>query len=313
MVVVSAAPFLTRITELTIAVDREDVPALLAQESWLAQQGSWVQRIPVVQDALLLLDLNRGRFDEAERRLNGFADERHRFWLMLLYLRQDRQAKAQDIYTRFSSGARQALARGLLELAHGSPDNARKILSGSVRWQDLTRTEQTLRHLALVKAASGTGDFNFARSELDRAKRLEPNNPALLSAAFDLSLASHDWAQAKVLAGAIDAQTWRAPDPAYLAAKVLLELNLGFSREEVTRLVAELAKLPDGKAYASYVQAIIVITDGDIGQAQLLLERSVQDAQDNAMREQAGALLRQVQARLNADKGLKAVMTGSGE
>lgn len=306
-------PFVWRIQQLKQAKSVYDVDKVQEELVWIEKKASFLKPLAIIKDTKLWLALNTGSQDIDEFELTADQDVDHKFWLYLYYLQDAKQSKAQDVLNKISVNTLQSLGKGLMSISEGDVEDAKRILTDTeIDWKSLSVDEQATRHLALTQVAMIGGDYQTARTELQAAQDLGPNNPACLSIAFDLALGEEQWAKAIELSQLIDAQTWRPGNPLYETKKALLAIHEG-SVSGLNESLDSLKKLPQGDACIKYVNGIKALNEGDLGEGKNLLEQALKDGLEGELSSDAQSTLNQIIERQKADQKLRAVVAETNE
>lgn len=287
-----------------------NIQEVQVQLQWLDVHGSLFNRLEVIKDAKLRLELNVGGKD-LELKLAEYQDEKHQFWLFLLNLQEGKLTEAQNVIDQFANTPLGQLGQGLMSLSKGNADESRRLLAEEeIDWKSLPFKEQSLRHLTLAQAAMMLGDDQSIHSELRAAQQLEPNNPTCLSVEFDVAIAQGQWAKALELSHLIDAQTWRPKNILFETKKAVLAIH----ENNLTGLSVSLAALkvlPQGEACIFYVNAIQALDKGQFQEGKDLMEHALKNGLDGGLKADAQKALEQVAARQKADPLLRVVGGGN--
>lgn len=305
-------PFLWRIEQLREAERVYDIAKVNEELQWLKAHGGVLNKLGMIQEANLWLDLNVGKKD-LESKLANYQDEQHQFWLFLYCLQNEKITEAQNTIASLGMTPRGRLGQGIVYLAQGSPVEANHLLTdGAKDWGSLPTQEQTLRHLTLSRAAMLMGDRLTAQTELAAAQKLQPNNPACLSAAFDAAIEDEEWAKASELCQSIVAQTWWPKTTLFETKRAILAIqeNRG---QELSDSLAALQNLPQGEACISYVHGIQAIAQGQQQAGKNLLTRALNSGLEGELKADAQKAIAQVTERQKADQTLKVIADGNIE
>ena len=240
-------------------------------------------------------------------------DDKHFFWLFILKIQQNQFEEAQQTLTKIKDSSQLLLAQGLFALATNDPQKTLQLWENKTSMlKDLTRSNQTLLHLAMAQAEIVTGNQqDQAQIELQRAQSLEPKNPACLMVAFEIALKSRDWDQAVLISKLIDEQM-SIKDLNFLTQKAILALQ----SQDVSMLetsLAELKNMPKGLNYVNYTLGIQALSRGDLDQGKSFLSNAIQNGLDGIVLLDAQQALAQTEMRLNAKKSLRPIIQGNGE
>jgi hypothetical protein len=311
ILLLAGGPYLLHMGLLQAAFRQNDVMKLAAECDWLQAHGGHWERLGLIQDAELVLALNQGRLAEAEGRLSGKEDDTHRFWLVLLRLRQDDLSSASQTAAQISAPVLRQLADGLLELARGEDQSAfNEILA--IPDQDLSKSQRTVKYVSLSRLAMAAADLTAAAAYAELAQNNQPRNPVQLWLGFDVALAQGRWQDAWQLSLAMEEQTWRPLSREDLAKKALLLLCL--EREgELAPILRELAAVDGGEGLYAYVTAVQALRGGDWQAAQSGLAAAANAQNDAELDSQIRALGDFVASRIEAEQRLQRLMAGTGE
>lgn len=299
-------PFAWRMERLIQAENAYDVPKVKAELEWLEMHGGFLNKLGLIKDATLWLELNIGSTD-LEPKLASYHDEKHQFWLLLLDLQAGKTTEAQNVIGELGNTSAGELGRGLLSLVKGNAEEARRLLAKTnVGWETLSRHEQTLRHLTLAQASIILGDHPSAQSELQAAQGLEPQNPACLSLEMDIAIEEGQWTKALELNNTIDAQTWRPKTTLYETKRAVLAIHEE-NLQKLTDTLSTLKELPNGEVTIEYINGIQALHKGQLQEGKDLLERALKSGLDARLEADAQKALGQVSARQKADRALQAV------
>lgn len=288
-----------------------DVSIVQEDLQWIEKKG-WLKKLPYVKETKLWVALNTGSASLDVSELASYQDEKHHFWLYLYYLPKDKQS-AQDVLDKMSEDKVKQLAKALMSISNGKPEESLKVLSGSNQeWKELSTDEQTLRHLIVAQAALIRGDHQTAQVELQTAQQLNPNNPAGLSLSFDEAIADGQWARAIELSRMIDAQTWRPTNVLYETKKAILAVRVG-DTIGLSKSLSVIEGLHQGDASIKYVNGIKALTEGDLDKGKELLDQAQKEGLEGELGVDAQKSLNQIVERLKADKSLQKVVAEMNE
>lgn len=306
-------PFVWHIQQLKQAKSIYDVDKVQEELVWIEKKASILKKLAIIKDTKLWLALNTGSQNIDEVELTADQDVDHKFWLYLYYLQDAKQSNAQDVLNKISESSLQSLGKGLMSISEGHVQEAKRILTDTeIDWQSLSVDEQATRHLALAQVGMIGGDYQTARTELQAAQKLAPNNPACLSIAFDLALGEEQWANAIELCQLIDAQTWRQANTLYETKKALLAIHEG-NIASLNESLDSLKKLSQGDACIKYVNGIKALNEGDLGEGKNLLGQALKDGLEGEIISDAQSTLDQINERQKADQKLRAVVAKTNE
>lgn len=303
-------PILWHMERLREADSNYNVHEVQAQLQWLDVHGGLFNRLELIKDVKLRLELNVGSKD-LEPKLAEYQDKKHRFWLLLLYLQEGKLTAAQNVLVQFVNTPLGQLGQGLMLLSKGDVDESRRLLvEKEIDWNSLTLKEQSLRHLTLAQAAMMLGDDQSTLADLKAAQELEPNNPACLSVEFDVAIRQGQWAKALELSRLIDAQTWRPKNMLYETKKAVLAIHEN-NVEGLSASLSALKVLPQGETYIYYLNAIQALDQGQLQEGKDLLKRALNNGLDGGLKADAQKALEQITLRQKADQVLRVVAGGN--
>ncbi len=303
-------PILWHMERLREADSNYNVHEVQAQLQWLDVHGGLFNRLELIKDVKLRLELNVGSKD-LEPKLAEYQDKKHRFWLLLLYLQEGKLTAAQNVLVQFVNTPLGQLGQGLMLLSKGDVDESRRLLvEKEIDWNSLTLKEQSLRHLTLAQAAMMLGDDQSTLADLKAAQELEPNNPACLSVEFDVAIRQGQWAKALELSRLIDAQTWRPKNMLYETKKAVLAIHEN-NVEGLSASLSALKVLPQGETYIYYLNAIQALDQGQLQEGKDLLKRALNNGLDGGLKADAQKALEQITLRQKADQVLQVVAGGN--
>ncbi len=312
ILMLTVGPFLWRLESLRHAESVYDVQKVKGELLWLEGHGGLLNNLELIQEAKLWLELNVGS-KGLETKLVAYQDEKHRFWLFLIYLQEGKLTEAQNVINQLDKTPQGQLGQGLMSLAKGDAQETRRLLDETeMDWKTLSRQEQNLRCLTLAQAALIIGDNQSIHAELLRAQQLEPNNPACLSVEFDVAIGEGQWAKALELSDSIDAQTWRPKNALFETKKAVLAIHEN-NIQKLSESLTALKGLPQGDACINYVKGIEVIKKGELQEGKNLLERALKSGFEGGLKADTQKALQQVTERQKADQVLRAVVDGNAE
>lgn len=306
LIMFAVGPFAFRMERLKQAKSDYNIRNVQDELQWLDKYGGPLNKLALIIDTKLWLELNLG-IKDVEQRLAAYQDEKHQLWLVMFNLHAENLTKAQNLLETMSSSPRKQLGKGVLAFAKGDAKQIRVVLAKSeADWQSMTRQEQCLRHLTLAQAAMLLEDNLSAKVELEVAQQLEPSNPANLSVAFDLAIAQGQRAKARELSQLIDTQTWRPQNSLYLTKRAVLAIHendtLGLANS-----LALLKELPQGDASINYLNGINALKKGQLQEGKILLELALKSGLEGQVQVDAQKALEQVSERQNADRVLRSL------
>lgn len=311
IIMATSSPFIWRINRLKQAESVYDVPSVQEELQWLEVHGRLLNRLAIIRDASLWLELNVGGKD-LESKLAMYSDEKHQFWLFLLNLQTGKMTEAQNGLDRLDKTALRELGQGMISLAKGEVEESSQILTEpELDWKTMSKQAQTLRHLTLANAALIMGEHQVTLTELEAAQHLEPNNPACLAVAFDIALNEGQWAKAKELSQIIVSQTWYPKNTLFETKKAVLAIQVK-DNQELSKSLTALKELPQGEACIDYVKAVQALTQGQLEEGKSLLERALKNGLEGGVKVDAQKSLDQVTTRQNADRSLHSIVAENG-
>ena len=302
-----ATPFVWHMERLRQATSAYDIENVKEQLEWWEVHGGLLNKLGFIKDTELWLDLTTGS-EKLESNLLMYQDDKHRFWLMLLNLREGKMTEAQNVLGLLGNSPLGQLGQGLMSLLKGDAEESRRLLTRiDVEWGDLPRHEQALRHLTLAQAAMIMGDSQSTQNEFEAAQRLEPNNPACLAVAFDMAIEKEQWLKAQEISRLIVAQTWRPKNLLFETKRAVLAIREN-NTQQLTDSLSVLEKLPQGEASISYLKGIDSLTKGELPEGKNLLERALKNGLDGQLKADAQQALKQVTERQKADQALRSIV-----
>ena len=297
-------PFVWRMEQLRHAKSVYNVQKVQEELGWLEKNAGLLNNLESIRDTKLWLELNVGSIDIEESMLASYHDEKHQFWLYLLYLQEGKILKAQNILDEMSESSLKSLGKGVISLAKGDAPQCRRLLTEIEKdWKTLSIQEQAIRHLTLAQAAMIMGDHQSTKTDLKAAQRTDPNNPACLSVAFDVAINEGQWTKALELSRLIDAQTWRPQNTLYETKKAILAIHED-DILDLSNTLAALKKLPQGDVYINYVNGIHALDQGHLEEGKSLIEQSLNNGLVGQFKVDAQTALNQVNNREKADQNL---------
>ncbi|HBV86904.1 MAG TPA: hypothetical protein DEF42_09710 [Desulfosporosinus sp.] len=303
----TAGPFVWRLEKIRQAKDNYDVQKVQEELHWFERNAGLLNKLGIIRDTQLWLELNMGGKD-LESKLASYTDEKHQFWLLVLYLQDGKLITAQNVLDIMSESNLKLVGEGLLSLSNGDVQQARRLLTATeINWKSLSIDEQTIRHLTLAHAALAQEDLQAAQSELAAAQQLSPNNPACLSMAFDVALEEEQWTKAFELSQSIDAQTWRPKNRLYETKKAILSIHHG-NLNGLTDSLVSLQELPKGEVYITYVKGIQALAKGQVEIGENLLKSALDSGLQGELNQDAKNALNQVIDRQKADFKLRSIV-----
>lgn len=309
---IAASPYIYHFSVLNTAIRNNDIQKMMNELNWIDAHGAFWQHLSMVKDGRFLRDVNQGDFETAQNELPKVLDDKHKLWLVTLFLQQGDRVQAAAVREMIGQQDTAMLAGALLDSYQGNYQNAVDELNAMDQVKDLTKSQQTLRRLLLCKANMALDNLAEAAEQLKEAQKLQPDNPACLTAAFDLALIQSRWNEAYDLSAKIDLQTWRKIDYDYLSKKTLLQMRLGLTNDSQTTLT-QLKQAYQGTAYADLISALTEISQNHWQTGQMNLSKVIGDLNDPWLKKLVQELQLEVQARLKADKTLRQIISGGGE
>jgi len=311
IIMVYSSPFIWRLDRIRQAESVYDVQRVQEELEWWGTHGGFLNKLGMIKDASLWFELNVGG-ENLGSKLAAYHDEKHQFWLFLLNLQKGKITEAKDILTRLDQKPLGQLGQGLILMAKGDAEESSQVLAETeLDWKSIPKHAQTLRHLTLAQAAMILGDHQVAQSELEAAQRLEPNNPAGLTVAFDIAIWEREWKKAKELSLIIQAQTWYPKNALFETKKAVLAIQEN-DLPELSNSLSALKELPQGVACISYVNAVHALSKGQMQEGKSLLESALKSGLEGGVKADAQKSLDQVNTRLNADRSLHSIAVESG-
>lgn len=315
ILILVAGPFLWRLERLRQAESIYNVQEVKGELLWLETHGGFLNSLEIIKDAKLWLELNVGSKDledlEAlESKLAAYQDEKHQFWLFLVYLQAGKLTEAKNVINQQKSIPLVQLGQGLISLAKGDALETRRLLTETeMNYKALSSQAQTLRHLTLAQAGMMLSDYQSTNAELLRAQQLEPNNPACLSVAFEVAIGEGQWAKGLELSHLIDAQTWRSKNTLYETKKAVLAIHAN-NLQGLSESLDVLKGLPQGEPCINYVKGIDKLKNGQLQEGKTLLERALKSGLEGGLKLDAQKTLEQVTERQQADQVLRSIVGG---
>jgi len=312
IVMVIASPFIWRTERLKRAESIYDVPRVKEELQWWEVHGGFLNKLGMIKDASLWLELNMGGTN-LESKLAGHQDEKHQFWLFLLNLQKGKMTEAQKVLNLLAKTPLGQLGQGMLAMVKGDEQESSRLLAeAELDWKTVPKQAQVLRHLTLAQAAMSRGDHQVTRTELEAAQRLEPNNPACISLAFNIALGEGQWAKARELSRIIVSQTWRPKNTLFETKKAVLAIHEN-NMQELSDSLSALKELPGGDACINYVNGVHALSNGQLQEGKSLLERALKSGLEGGLKADAQKSLDQVTARQKADRILRSIIVENGE
>ena len=312
ILMVTASPFIWRMDSLRRAESIYDVPRVKEELQWWEVNGGLFNKLGMIKDASLWLELNIGGTN-LESKLAVYQDEKHQFWLFLLNLQKGKMNEAQNVLNILAKTPLGQLGQGMLAMAQGDEEESSRLLAeAELNWKTMPKQAQALRHLTLAQAAMIRGDHQVAQTELEAAQRLEPNNPACLSVAFDIAIGEGQWAKAQELSRIIVTQTWRPKNTLFETKKAVLAIHEN-NMQELSDSLSALKELPKGDACINYVNGVHALSKGQLQEGKSLLERALKSGLEGGLKADAQKSLDQVTARQNADRILRSIIVQNEE
>lgn len=310
IIMVASSPFIWRLDRIRQAESAYDVQKVQEELQWWGAHGGLLNKLGMIKDASLWLELNVGG-ENLESKLAMYDDEKHQFWLFLLNLQKGKLTDAQDILTRLDQTPMGQLGQGLILMSKGDVEESSQVLAAEQDWKSIPKHAQTLRHLTLAHAAMIMADYQGAQTELEAAQRLEPNNPACLTVAFDLAIGERQWDKAKELSQLLVAQTWYPKNTLFETKKAVLAIQEN-DVQELSNSLSALEELPQGDACISYVNGVHALSKGQLQEGKSLLERALKSGLEGGVKAEAQKSLDQVITRQNADRNLHSIVVDNG-
>ncbi|EHQ90158.1 tetratricopeptide repeat protein [Desulfosporosinus youngiae] len=303
----TAGPFVWHMEKIRQAKSIYDIPKVQEELLWVETNAGLLNKLGFVKDTKLWLELNVGGQD-LESKLVSYQDEKHRFWLYLLYLQEGKLTDARNVLDSMSESSLKGLGEGLMLISKGDAGQARQLLAETgFKWKELSVEEQILGHLSLAQAALILGDPQGAQTELQAAQELNPHNPAYLSMAFNMAIEQEQWTKAVELSQRIDTQTWRQGNGLYETKKAILAIRQDNS-QALSESLSSLQELPQGEACINYVNGIQALGQGKLEEGKKLLTEALAKGLEGELNSDAQKALNQVIDREKAEQKLRAVV-----
>jgi len=289
-----------------------DVPRVKEELQWWEVHGGLFNKLGMIRDASLWLELNVGG-KNLESKLAMYPDEKHQFWLFLLNLQKGEMTEAQNVLNPLNKAPLGQLGHGMISMAKGDVEESSRLLAEAEQdWKTMPKQAQALRHLTLAHVAMIMANHQVTQTELAAAQRLEPNNPACLSVAFDIAIGEGQWAKAQELSRTIGTQTWRPKNTLFETKKAVLAIHEN-NLQELSDSLSALKELPRGEACINYVNGVHTLSKGQLQEGKSLLERALKSGLEGGLKEDAQKSLDQVTARQNSDRSLRTIVVKNGE
>lgn len=283
-----------------------------AEIDWLRQHGGIIAKNTIINDADIWLKFNLGQTEGLDEVLIAQKDKKHVFWCFLFKIRQNELREAQAILNEITDKRQNLLGQGLLALASGKPQETIGLWENKTNeLNHLTKSNQTLWHLAMAQAEIALNELDQAKKELQCIKKMEPKNPACLTIAFEIALKTRDWDQAVTISKMIEEYT-SLENPVILTEIALLALEI----QDYALLESMLPKLKSkttGLIYMNYIKGIQALSQGDLGQGKSYLSAAVKNGLDGIFKADAQLALEETEMRLNSEMGLRPIILGNGE
>lgn len=288
--------------QIRFAKDSFDMTKMADEMIWVEKKAPWLERIPLVEDSALWLSLNQGETVTDEDLLEH-KDDKHRFWLLQLKLKNGQLSEATQILSTISSATTRSLAQGLIDMVQGEYESALNNLNAASELK-MTKDEKVLKRLAVSRCLLAQGDEQEAESQWKKAEELAPAHPLVIEEEFDLALVKAEWSKAEDLL--LQMEQWPGNDDNLdlQTKKGLLYLTLGQSAqwEDVLEKLSQSSK---GKSYRTYLLGMQKYQKGEWKAAQALLEEAVKGELSPAVFKDASQALIQLNERLAAEKALQ--------
>ena len=311
ILIVTTSPYVRRIDRLRQAESVYDVQKVKEELLWWEVHGGLFNQLAIIRDASLWLELNVGG-ENLEAKLAMYQDEKHQFWLFLLNLQKGKLTEAQNVLNLLDKTPLGQLGQGMMSMAKGDEEESSRLLAEAEQdWKTMSKHAQALRHLTLAHAAIIMGDHQVTQIELEAAQRLEPNNPACLSVAFDLAIGEGQWAKAQELSRIIVTQTWYPKNTLFETKKAVLAIREN-NMQELSDSLSALKELPRGDACINYVNGVHALSKGQLQEGKSLLERALNSGLEGGLKTDAQKSLDQVNSRQNAERILHSIVVENG-
>lgn len=290
------------IFQLRSAQDRFDLSQVNTELTWLKLKSPWLNKIPLIRDSAIWLDLNQGK-DLSDQDILIQQDDKHRFWLMQVKLQKNKIDEASQVLAGVSSASIQNLGQGLIDLVQEKYDVSYQKLN-AVSDLKLSKEEKILKALALSHCCLSQGNEAEALKEWDKAHNMAPQHPLVLEEEFDLALIHTDWQKAEQLVSQLELLPGNASNLNFQTKKALLCLALG-KTTQWEDILQNLNETSEGKPYQSYLLGIKLYQAGDWKTSQVKFKEALTGQISAAVRQDANKALEQVNERLNAEAQLQ--------
>lgn len=289
------------IFQLRSAQDRFDLSRVNTELTWFKHKAPLSNKIPLIRDSAIWLDLNQGK-DLSDQDILIKQDDKHRFWLLQVKLQKNNIDEANQVLAEVSSASIQNLGQGLIDLVQGKYDVSSQKLN-AVSDLKLTKEEKVLKALALSRCWLSQGNEPEAQKEWDKAHNMAPKHPSVVEEEFDLALIHADWAKAEQLVSQLELLPRFENDFNFKIKKALLYLSTG-KNTQWEAILQNLNKTPEGKPYQSYLQGIKYYQAGDWKTSRVKFKEALTGQTSAAVRQDAQKALEQVNERLSAEAQL---------
>jgi hypothetical protein len=279
---------------------------------WLRLHSGVLANHTVINDADTWLKLNLGQTKGLDEALITSTDKKHIFWRFLLEIKQNRLKEAGTVLHEITDKQYNLLGQGLLALASGKPQETIDLWKNNTdELVYLSKSNQTLWHLAMAQAEIAMNEFDQAKKELQYAQKIEPKNPACLTIAFEIALKTRDWDQAVTISKMIEEHTY-LKNPVLLTERALLALQIQDSAL-LDSLLSELKLSTKGFNYVNYIKGMQALSQGDLGLGKSYLNDALKNGLDGIFKADAQQALAETKMRLNSEMGLRPIIEGNGE
>jgi hypothetical protein len=313
VILICPAPWLWHTGRLIQGQHTYQFDQVQAELNWLCLHGGILNQLTLITDVDLWLKLNLGRTNGLEEELSSRQGDKYIFWLFLLQLQQNQLEKAAATLNKVANSRQNLLGQGLLSLAAGEPQKTLSIWNDKAKeLEKLPASKEALWHLAQAQAEIAVNPcLDNARQDLQKARNLEPQNPACLNVALKIALKAGEWDEALLLTETSEVGN-ASESMGYLTQEALLALQLQ-DTALLKNLLAELKALPGGSGYVSYVQGIQALNQGDLEQGKTCLNEALAVGLEGLFKTDAQRALAQTEIRLSAAENLRPIIEGSGE
>lgn len=290
------------IFQLRSAQDRFDLSQVNTELIWLKHKAPWLNKIPLIRDSAIWVDLNQGK-DLSDQDILIQKDDKHRFWLIQVKLQKNNIDEAAQVLAEVNSTSIQNLGQGLIDFVQGKYDVSSQKLN-AVSDLKLTKEEKVLKALVLSRCSLLQGNEAEAQKEWDKAHNMAPKHPLVIEEEFDLALIHADWQKAEQLVSQLELLPGYATNFNFKTKKALLYLSLG-KNTQWEDILQDLNQTPEGKPYQSYLLGIKYYQAGDWKTSQAKFKEALTGQISAAVRQDANNALKQINERLSAEAQLQ--------